>query len=76
MVAWATEAYAKSMEELWQHRRRAVLHALLYRFVVETEKRDEFLSWAAKDMGLDKPMDLTKVDALIEAIGAHGQLPQ
>lgn len=78
MPSWTKEAYAKAMGELWEHRRKAVLHSLLHRFVVETGKSDEFLRWLAKDMGLDESMDLTRVDALIEQIEhsrAVGQSP-
>lgn len=64
---WATEAYAKSMQELRELRGTAEIRALMHRFIVEAGKQDEFLNWLAKDMGLDKPMDLTRVDTLIAA---------
>ena len=67
MVAWATEAYGKNMQELHDHQSKAPLRDLLYRHIVETGKQGEFLEWLARDMGLDEPMDLTRVDALLAA---------
>lgn len=63
------------MNRLIQERREreASLAGLLQRFVTETGKGEEFLNWLAKDMGLDKPMDLTNVDALIEQYARTGQ---
>lgn len=65
---WATEAYAKSMQELWDLKRTAEIRSLMHRFIVETDRQYEFLDWVAKDMGLDKPMGLTRVDALIATV--------
>ena len=72
MASWTTEAYAKSINELNQYRQCGSLQlfTLLKRFVMDDGRREEFLHWAAKDMGIDKPMDLTD---LTEAIGGDGQ---
>ena len=74
MPAWTTEAYyVKSMREFGELKNKAVLHNLLHRFVVQTGKQDEFLNWVAKEMGIDQPMDLTRLDALIERVRTVGQ---
>jgi hypothetical protein len=49
-----------------RRQREASLGYYLQRFVTETDKREEFLAWLAKDMGLDKPLPLPSSDAAIE----------
>lgn len=72
-MSWSSAALTNALHELAARRSKDELHALLHRFVVETNKQDEFLGWLAKDMGLDKPMDLTELDALLDRLPVPGQ---